>query len=115
MCAVPVPRWSRPTPRSSSPATSSATRSPTDMPHSSAPPPAAGVPARRAHPASRGSVLITALILAAIIAISLTSYIKLALNSLTLADRSFYQNAAVNLTEVGIEEAMYCYNQLDNV
>lgn len=62
----------------------------------------------------RGSVLITALILSAIIAISLTSYIKLALNSLTLADRSFYQNAAVNLTEVGIEEALYCYNQLAN-
>lgn len=63
----------------------------------------------------RGSVLIVALILSAIIALSLGSYIRLALTSLTLADRSFYQNAAVNLTEVGIEEAMYCYNQLDDV
>ena len=75
---------------------------------------------RRSHPfrrvfTRRGSVLITALILSAIIAISLTSYIKLALNSLTLADRSFYQNAGINLTEVGIEEALYCYNQLDTV
>jgi hypothetical protein len=73
------------------------------------------LPSRARAAADRGSVLITALILSAIIAISLTSYIKLALNSLSLADRSFYQNAAVNLTEVGIEEALYCYNQLDNV
>jgi len=77
----------------------------------STPPPSAG--RRGRHP--RGSVLITALILSAIIAISLTSYIKLALNSLTLADRSFYQNAAVNLSEVGIEAAMQCYNRLDDV
>ncbi|MSU50888.1 MAG: hypothetical protein EXS37_17665 [Opitutus sp.] len=64
---------------------------------------------------SRGSVLITALIFSAIIAIYLASYIRLALNSLKLADRSFYQNAALNLAEVGIERALYCYNHLDSV
>lgn len=77
------------------------------------PRPASAGPA--SYRSARGSVLITALILAAVIAISLTSYIRLSLNSLTLADRSFYQNSAINLTEVGIEEALYCYNQLDNV
>ncbi len=73
--------------------------------------------ARRPPRASRrrGSVLITALILSAIIAISLTSYIKLAINSVALADRAFYQNAAVNAAEMGIESAMYCYNRLDDV
>ena len=71
---------------------------------------------RRLGPArcDRGSVLITALLFSAIIAISLTTYIKLAINSLSLAERSFYQNAGVNLCEVGIEEAIYCYNRLDN-
>lgn len=79
--------------------------------------PHAPVPSARSglRPHPRGSVLITALIFSAIIAISLTSYIKLALNSLKLADRSFYQNAAVNLSEVGIESAVQCYNRLDDV
>jgi hypothetical protein len=60
-------------------------------------------------------VLIVAMLLSAIIGISLVSYINLCTTSLRLSDRSFYQNAAVNLAEVGVEEAMYCYNQLDNV
>jgi hypothetical protein len=55
------------------------------------------------------------MLFAAIIAVSLGSYIKLALNSMTLADRSYYLNAAINLAEVGIESAVYCYNQLDDV
>jgi hypothetical protein len=69
---------------------------------------------RRTWPRVRGSVLIVAMLLAAIIAISLGSYIKLAINSMNLADRSFYQNAAVNLAEVGVEEAIYCYNRLED-
>lgn len=69
---------------------------------------------RRGRP-TQGSVLITALIFASIIAISLASYLRLALNSLKLADRSFYQNAALNLAEVGLERALYCYNRLDDV
>lgn len=64
---------------------------------------------------ARGSLLIVAMIISAIIGISLVSYIKLAGNSLTLADRSFYQPAALNLAEMGIEEAMYCFNRLDDV
>jgi hypothetical protein len=73
--------------------------------------------ARSAHPrrTRRGSLLIVAMLLAAAIGISLVSYLKLGLNSLTLADRSFHQTSAINLAEMGVEEAMYCYNQLDNV
>ncbi|MDO8541394.1 MAG: hypothetical protein Q7S40_13225 [Opitutaceae bacterium] len=63
----------------------------------------------------RGSLLIVAMLIAAVIGISLVSYIKLATNSLTMADRSFYQTSAINLVEVGAEEALYCFNRLDDV
>lgn len=59
----------------------------------------------------RGAVLIVAMLLAAIIAISLGTYMKLSINSLRLADRTFYANAAMNLVEMGIEEAMWSYNE----
>lgn len=62
---------------------------------------------------SRGSVLIVTMILAAIIGISLVSYIKISTNSFKLAQRSFYANSAMNYVEVGLEEATYCYNLLD--
>lgn len=70
---------------------------------------------RRPDQTTAGSALIAAMLFAAIIAISLTSYIKLALNSIQMADRSYYQNAAINLAEVGIEEAVFSYNKLDDV
>ncbi|MBW7894170.1 MAG: hypothetical protein H3C27_03580 [Opitutaceae bacterium] len=59
---------------------------------------------------NRGAVLIVALLLAAVIAISLGTYINLSLNSQALAHRTFYSNAAMNLAETGIEEAMWSYN-----
>lgn len=68
------------------------------------------LPARRA----RGSLLIVAMIISAVIGISLVSYIKLSTTSSALSERSFYQTSAINLTEIGVEEAMYCYNQLDD-
>lgn len=57
----------------------------------------------------RGAILIVAMLIAAIIAISLGTYVNLSLNSLRLADRTFYNNAAMNLVEMGIEEAMWSY------
>lgn len=63
----------------------------------------------------RGSVLIVALLFAVVIAISLTSYIALANNSLKQASRSFYASSAVNLAEAGMEEAIACFNKLDLV
>jgi hypothetical protein len=59
---------------------------------------------------TRGSALIVALIFAAIIAISLTSYIQLSLNSYKLAQRSFYANAAMNLVDTGLEQALWSLN-----
>jgi hypothetical protein len=55
------------------------------------------------------------MLLAAIIGISLVSYIKLSNNSLRQAHRTFYSNSAMNLAEIGLEEAIACFNQIDNV
>lgn len=60
----------------------------------------------------RGSLLIVALILSAIIGVSLASYLQLGRNSLTVANRALYNNAAMNLAENGLEEAMYSINKL---
>jgi hypothetical protein len=59
-------------------------------------------------------VLIVAMILSAIIGISLVSYINVCTNSLRQANRSFHAYSANNLAEMGLEEALYCFNQLDN-
>ena len=64
---------------------------------------------------TRGSVLIVAMLMAAIIGISLVSFIKLSDNSLKQAHRTFYSNSAMNLAEVGLEEAISRFNQIDNV
>jgi len=62
----------------------------------------------------RGSVLIVALILAAIIGISLASYIRLGTASQTISNRALYNNGAMNLAENGLEEAMYSINKAVN-
>jgi hypothetical protein len=59
---------------------------------------------------NRGSALIVAMIFAAILAISLTSYLKLSIGAGTLANRSFYMNAAQNLLDVGLERALWSLN-----
>lgn len=69
----------------------------------------------RAKAKSRGSLLLVAMVIAVVIGVSLGTYLKLAMGSARLADRSFYQSAAVNLAEIGVEEALYCFNRLDNV
>lgn len=66
-------------------------------------------PTRNFH-SERGSVLIVALIFAGILAIALTSYLKLSLNAGKLANRSFYMNAAQNLVDSGIEHALWSLN-----
>jgi hypothetical protein len=57
----------------------------------------------------RGSLLIVAMLLCAIIGISLVSYYKLAGTALKSATRSFLANSSVNLAEIGIERAMACF------
>ena len=72
-----------------------------------------GRPRRPAPPAPRhaGTVLIVAMLLAAIIGISLVAYLKLSNTSLNLSQRNFYDNSAMNLAETGLERALYCINQ----
>lgn len=61
---------------------------------------------------TRGSFLIVAMLICAVIGISLASYINLGRSSLTTSNRSLYNNAAMNLAENGLEEAMYSINKL---
>ncbi len=60
---------------------------------------------------SRGSVLIVSLILCAVIGISLASYLQLGRSGLEISNRALYSNAAMNLAENGLEEAMYAINK----
>ncbi|MDP3073289.1 MAG: hypothetical protein Q8N18_23560 [Opitutaceae bacterium] len=64
-------------------------------------------PARR----DRGSLLIVAMLLCAIIGVSLVSYMQLGKTNLSISNRAFYNNAAMNLAENGLEEAMYSINK----
>ncbi len=59
----------------------------------------------------QGSVLIVAMIISAIIGVSLASYVRLGLASQKISNRALYNNAAMNLAENGMEEAMYSINQ----
>jgi hypothetical protein len=68
---------------------------------------------RRTDPAERGSVLITCMLFCVIVAISLTSYLRVARNSYTMADRAFLNTTALTLAEQGLEEGLESYNQLD--
>lgn len=56
-------------------------------------------------------MLIVAMLLAAVIALMLGSYLNLNLNSARQAFRSFQNYAAVNLVEAGAEEALWSYNR----
>lgn len=59
----------------------------------------------------RGAVLIVALLLSAVIALMLGSYLSLNLNSTRQAFRSFQHHAAANLVEAGAEEALWAFNR----
>lgn len=60
----------------------------------------------------RGAVLIVALLVAALIAVVLGSYLNLNLSSTRLAKRSFTGFAALNLAEAGTEEAVWSFNRV---
>lgn len=59
----------------------------------------------------KGSVLILAMLLAAAVAVAIGSFLKTSSSHLKLANRSFYQNAAMNIAENGLEDAMYASNR----
>lgn len=66
---------------------------------------------RHPHHSERGSLLIVAMILTAIIGISITSYLGLSRTGMTISNRALYNNGAMNLAENGLEEAMYSVNK----
>ncbi len=65
----------------------------------------------RRRPRERGAILIVALLLAALIALGLGSYLNLNLSSSRLAQRTFFGYAALNLAEAGAEEAVWAFNR----
>lgn len=61
--------------------------------------------------ASRGSMLVVAMLLVAAIGISLVSYLNIGQTNLRISNRAFYANAAINLAETGLEQAMWSINK----
>jgi Tfp pilus assembly protein PilX len=62
-------------------------------------------------PRQRGTVLVVALLIMALIALGLGSYLMLNLSTSRLARQSYQQNAAFNLAEAGAEEAVWSFNR----
>jgi hypothetical protein len=62
----------------------------------------------------RGSVLLIAMLVAALIAVVLGGYLSLGLSTAHFANRTFYSNASFNLAEAGAEEAVWSFNRLTN-
>lgn len=61
----------------------------------------------------RGSVLVTALLLATVLGVALVGYLLLSKTALKLSHRTLFVNDASNLAEAGLEEALYCFNQVN--
>ncbi|MBI2497611.1 MAG: hypothetical protein HYV75_06760 [Opitutae bacterium] len=59
----------------------------------------------------RGSVLIVALLLMALVALGVGSYLSLNLSASRLSRQSYQQNAAFHIAEAGAEEALWSFNQ----
>lgn len=57
----------------------------------------------------RGSFLIVAMIICAVIGVSLVSYYKLATTALKSATRTYLSGSNVNIAESGLEQAMACF------
>jgi hypothetical protein len=55
----------------------------------------------------RGSVMLTAMILTLAIGVALVSFLKLGQTTLEISNRAFHANAAMNLAESGLEQAMW--------
>lgn len=62
----------------------------------------------------RGSVLLVVMLLSLVIAISLTSFLQLTTHAAKMANRSFYMDAAQNLCDTGIEQALWAMNNSSN-
>src|ERR1043165_1669122 len=65
----------------------------------------------RSFRSQRGSVLLVALIFAGVVAIALTSYLRMTTLAMEVSQRSFLANDAMNVTEAGFERALWAFNQ----
>lgn len=70
-----------------------------------------GAHALRRASSTRASVLIVALLVSALIAVVLGSYLNLNLSSSRLARRTFNGYAALNIAEAGLEEGVWSFNR----
>ncbi len=61
--------------------------------------------------AERGSLLIIAMLLCAVIGLSIVSYLNLGRTGMEISNRALYNNGAMNLAENGLEQAMYSINK----
>lgn len=59
---------------------------------------------------NRGTVLLVAIVFAAVSAVTVGSFIKLAHHELRMSNIQFYSNESVNLAEAGLEEALHALN-----
>lgn len=59
---------------------------------------------------ARGSVLLVAMIFATLLALGLGSYLAMATGALKISRRSFTANEAMNVTEAGLEQALWTFN-----
>jgi Tfp pilus assembly protein PilX len=64
---------------------------------------------------ARGAVLIVALLITALIAVALGSYLTLNLSTARLARQSYQQGTSFHLAEAGAEEAVWSFNQANAV
>lgn len=59
----------------------------------------------------RGALLIVAMLLSAVIGVSLASYIRMSSGAMEISNRALFSNAAMNLAETGLEEAVWSINK----
>jgi hypothetical protein len=59
----------------------------------------------------RGTVLLVAVLFSVMIAVAISGYLRLTTTVLKMSQRAIGNNAAVNLAETGLEEAMWSINQ----
>lgn len=68
---------------------------------------------RGARRTQRGSLLLSAMLVATAVGAGLVGYLSLSSNALKLSQRTFYLNDAASLAEAGLEEAVYAFRIMD--
>jgi hypothetical protein len=64
-------------------------------------------------PRERASVLVTAMLLSIAIGAGIVAYLRISTQALSFSQRAFYLKDAAALAEAGLEEALFCFHQMD--